>query len=79
MYGVICRYDTYISGTKIFCLLISKMHSLLQTGLANTVIDNPLAKTQETRVDQILEYLLTDTVWLVCNLLKLVNSKQKNQ
>ena len=66
------RYTAYLFQHSIMV----KNAFPLQTGLANTVIDDPLGKTQETRVDQILEYLLTDTVWLVYNLLKLVTKKK---
>ncbi|CAB4029717.1 ATP synthase mitochondrial F1 complex assembly factor 2 [Paramuricea clavata] len=33
-----------------------------QTALTNTVLDDPLGKTVELRIHEVLEYLLTDTV-----------------
>ncbi|CAB4000047.1 ATP synthase mitochondrial F1 complex assembly factor 2 [Paramuricea clavata] len=33
------------------------------TALTNTVLDDPLGKTVELRIHEVLEYLLTDTVW----------------
>lgn len=37
----------------------------LQTRLSNTAIDNPTMRTKETIINSVLEYLATDTIWLV--------------
>jgi len=34
-----------------------------QTGLANTVIDKPNPRTNEQQMQDVLEFLCTDTVW----------------
>jgi len=58
-----CQVCVSSPGYSIVIVHIWYAYIYVQTSLSNTAIDNPMARTKQTLVNSIIEFLDTDTVW----------------
>jgi len=59
----VCLHMSTAVAISIVIVHVEYAYIYVQTSLSNTAIDNPMARTKQTLVNSIIEFLDTDTVW----------------